>query len=420
MSNSTKRRNGDFFAALVDYRKYLIIIVLTISAAMLWNIKNLKIDPTFKSFFNQDSQRYLEYESFINEFGEDESILVGIKDEHGILRPEFLHALESITEELQEIESVEDVISITNLQVFDKRESGIGAYALIPKENGTFSIPSQDALEVNRKIFPSTNLLLSANLKTTGLVIRLAGDWRVNTPMSEILPAIVRTVEKNLPPGAEYRMVGTPVLRDSVLRYSFETGGVFFAVGILVCLSVSLYIFKSGRVALISSLVAGLGVLWAMGLMTALGIEINTGTSLAFGLYVFVTMATVIHIVTHYFEQHRLLGDRLEATRQALRLVGEPCLMCSLTTAIGFGSIMVSETPIMRQLGLTMCLGVLLSFFLAVSLTPALLIAIRPVQASVYDSMSQDWVSKLSGKVKPWFSSMARSVSSAQHCSWDA
>ena len=66
--------------------------------------------------------------------------------------------------------------------------------------------------------------------------------------------------------------------------------------------------------------------------------------------------------------------------------------MCSTTTAVGFGSIMVSTIPMVFQLGLIMSLGVMMSFILCVVLTPAFLISMKPLSPHSYEKMSGDWV----------------------------
>ena len=91
-----------------------------------------------------------------------------------------------------------------------------------------------------------------------------------------------------------------------------------------------------------------------------LGVPLNSTTSLSFGLVLVVSVATVIHIVSHYYEVSQHEHDRVQAVRKALAIVVRPCLMCSLTTAVAFATIMISTIPMVQQLGLVMSLGVLM------------------------------------------------------------
>ncbi len=96
----------------------------------------------------------------------------------------------------------------------------------------------------------------------------------------------------------------------------------------------------------------------------------------------------------------RLEEDRFKAVRRALAIVMRPCLMCSITTAVAFATIMVSTIPMVQELGLVMFLGVLTSFVLALILTPAFLLVLRPVDRRVHERMAEDWISRAFFRIK--------------------
>ena len=86
--------------------------------------------------------------------------------------------------------------------------------------------------------------------------------------------------------------------------------------------------------------------------------------------------------------------------RQALGVVLVPCLICSTTTAVGFGTTMVSSIPMVFQLGLIMSLGVMLSFVVAVLVTTALLTSMRPINPRSYERMASDFVAQMLARMK--------------------
>ena len=80
--------------------------------------------------------------------------------------------------------------------------------------------------------------------------------------------------------------------------------------------------------------------------------------------------------------------------RQALGVVLVPCLICSTTTAVGFGTTMVSSIPMVFQLGLVMSLGVMLSFVVSILVATALLTSMKPLKPNSYQRMAGDWVAR--------------------------
>jgi hypothetical protein len=145
-------------------------------------------------------------------------------------------------------------------------------------------------------------------------------------------------------------------------------------------------------VTILTLFVIGVSVVWIVGLMSLAGIPLNPTTGLSFGLVLAVSVAAMIHIVTHFNERYREVQDPVPAMEQALGTVARPCLMCALTTSTGFASIMVSTIPMVRQLGLIMALGVLLAYVLAVVSAPTLLIWTKPPTDTSYRRMSSDWL----------------------------
>lgn len=144
----------------------------------------------------------------------------------------------------------------------------------------------------------------------------------------------------------------------------------------------------------ITVVVIGLCVLWILGFMALLQIPINSTTALAFGLVLISSIEPVIHLVTHFNESLRSAGDRIAAAKKTLTLGAGPCLITSFTTSLGFSSLIVASLPMVQQLGIILSLGPLVAFVLSVILTPAFLIALKPMEPRVYASMSNDLLAR--------------------------
>ena len=366
---------------IVDRRRYLVAVIALMTAALAWFIPTLSLDPTLKPLFATNSPEGLRYQEYIDKFGRDDFILIAIRTGAGLRANESVSWLRKVTTELRGLDKVGEVVSLADVRVFEKRDGLFGSYPLLVREGSDIKMPNRQAIVGAKRAAPRLNMLLSSDFRTTGIVIRIKPQWSFDPSVAKLLQQVHEIVAAAIPTGSEFRMVGSPVLRQAFLRYNLEIGVRFALLSSLVCMLISLYIFRSLRVAVISMVVAALAVTWALGLMAAAGLQINTATSLSFGLVVVVTICSVTHIVVHFDDQLRLHPDRLQATRRALATVGGPCMMCALTTAAGFATTMVTSIPMIKQLGLIMSLGVILSFIIAIVLTPAILIW-APAKAS--------------------------------------
>jgi predicted RND superfamily exporter protein len=155
---------------------------------------------------------------------------------------------------------------------------------------------------------------------------------------------------------------------------------------------VAVYIFKSARVTAITNVILGVCVVWILGLMALLEIPLNSTTALAFGFVPITTIEIVIHMVVRYHIYHRSMPDKAGAVKQTVRWLARPSFICSATTAVGFGTLMVSSIPMVRQLGFIMSLGIMVSYALAFILTPAFLMYMKSLDRPEKTVSVPDWL----------------------------
>jgi predicted RND superfamily exporter protein len=79
-------------------------------------------------------------------------------------------------------------------------------------------------------------------------------------------------------------------------------------------------------------------------------------------------VAHSVHILSEFRARLAENGDRREAARETLRLVGTPCLLTSLTTAVGFLAMIVSPIKAIAHMAVYSAAGVFAAFALSVTL----------------------------------------------------
>jgi predicted RND superfamily exporter protein len=380
---------------LVDRRRLMVALAVTVTVVLAFFVPRLLTDPTLKSGLDTSAQAYQDYEHFLEIFGSEEFILITVKNTKQANDPEVLKSLEAITGQLEKLDKVIDVVSLSNLKVFRQKNGLFGSYNLVRKDGEKPELTDPSEVDKVREALPVFDFLLSRDTKTFGILVRLDDKWRFDLPVVEkVLHEINSIVASKLPAGSEYRVVGAPIIRLAIQKYNVQTAILFGILCLTIATLVSAYIFKSLRVTGITMVVMVMCVSWILAFMAIAKIPLNSTTGLSFGLVLIVSVAAVIRITTHFNERYSGVNDRPEAAKQALYVVLIPCFMCSTTTAVGFGSIMVSTIPMVFQLGLIMSLGVMMSFVLCVIMTPAFLTLMKPLSPRSYEKMSEDWVSK--------------------------
>jgi hypothetical protein len=381
---------------LVSHRRIVFIGVLGVTILIGLFAPSLNVDPSLESGIDTTSHEYVTYQAFERLFGSDQFILTVLRFPEHSDRGDNLNRISSLTRDFLSIPNVINVLSVSDLEVFRERNGMLGSYPIATADSGEMSLPDPEQLRRLRSSIPAMDMLISDDLRTYGILIRIADDCRLHPArIGIILNAIRSKLGNALPVGAEYRLVGGPVIIHAIQRYNIRTAWMFGLLSSLACTLVSLYIFKTFRATVVTLIVVGISVVWVIGLMSLSGIGLNSTTGLAFGLILIVSVAAVIHLVTHFNEAFQTARNKTEAIRHALAVAGRPCLMCALTTATGFASIMVSPVPMVRELGFIMSLGVLIAYALAVLTAPVLLSLMPAPSERMRRRMANDWLSVL-------------------------
>ena len=118
------------------------------------------------------------------------------------------------------------------------------------------------------------------------------------------------------------------------------------------------------RFLLANLLPVTLGCLWLLGACGGLGIPIGLLSVTAAPLVLGIGFDDGLHAL-HGEKHRRSLVD-------SVRHVGPAMVMTSATTCVGFGSLMLSRVPALRNGGAVVCMGVALSLVASLCLLPAL------------------------------------------------
>jgi predicted RND superfamily exporter protein len=107
----------------------------------------------------------------------------------------------------------------------------------------------------------------------------------------------------------------------------------------------------------------GLGCVWLLGLCGALGIPIGILAIAATPLVLGLGIDDGLHVL-HGERRHGSVAG-------AVRRVGPAITMTSLTTCVGFGALVLSGIPAVRNMGIVVSLGILSSLVATLLVLPA-------------------------------------------------
>ncbi len=397
---------------LLRYRHWFLVAIIVVTVLLAYFSRSLQVDNTLKGVHVPGSPECRCYEQFVQQFGDDEFLLVVLFNGSTVYDQSVLKSVDLISREIGKLHRVESVLSLATIKSIRDRNGLLTTAPLLTEFEGRFSLPQPGELSTILAAIPKSDLLLSPDLKTVGILAQIDGSERYDASMGDLIRNVRSLVDSRLPAGSSYTVTGQPVIRDAFLRYNLQTAIWLSLLGTLIGWLVSLYVYKSLRISLIPLVVSSLSLIWVTGLMGLLGIPVSTATSMAFGLIIVITTITVVHIVVHYADYCCQVPDGPAAVRYSLATIGKPALICTLTTSAGFASIAVSDLPMVQHLGLIMAMGVFITYVLAIIVAPSLLIFMTPPKA--YCVRTTDLITDLIAVVRRFIEVRHRS------CLWGA
>ncbi len=158
------------------------------------------------------------------------------------------------------------------------------------------------------------------------------------------------------------RELGPLVLRDGIVAV------VLSAAGVLLIL---FFTFRRVLLVVLTFVPLVVGIVVSVGLMAWFGIDFNLVSITMVPLILGIGIDNGIHVV------HRWLTHRGEDLVEVFRHTGRGIVTTSLTTIVGFGSLVFADYPGLISSGVLAILGVGATLVTAVTLLPALLVALH-------------------------------------------
>ncbi len=283
--------------------------------------------------------------------------------------PDGSKAIRAAVQAIEQLPQVSGVLWMDlapPLNIFGLREP------IFPKRNITQS--RLDAAKERAIRHPMVGgQLLSSDGKTMLLMVSL--EWLFVTKDTDCTDQLRDTAAAAAAkfPGAsiDFKVTGNVPIRLSRTVGAHEKELKYQAIGYSMATLIAFILFRGLSAVLIVSLAPIFGVFWTLGLFHFLGLSDNPFNSVIVPvLLCMVGFTDGVHMMVQ-IRRHRAAGmSPSDSARLAIREVGQACWLTSLTTAIGFGSLVLSHHEIVREFGYCCVIGVLMTFISVITLIP--------------------------------------------------
>jgi uncharacterized protein len=192
----------------------------------------------------------------------------------------------------------------------------------------------------------------------------------VSIPGSEV--AVTNEANPDYDANVEVNVIGFARLLGDVIKGLLGVFS-FFGLAFLITLGLLFWYTRSLRLTVTALVVALLPVLWLIGVLPLIGYGIDPMSILVPFLIFSIGVSHAVQMTNAWRQEVVAGADSVEAARAAFRRLFIPGSVALLTNALGFAVIMLIDIPIVHELGITACLGVLLMIVTNKMILPCIL-----------------------------------------------
>lgn len=380
----------------------MLVLVLGIGAAA--GGKNLYFRGDYKVFFEKEFPQLVAFEEMQRLFNKNDNVSIIVVPKEGtVFEPDMIAQIKELTDEAWQTPFSSRVDSITNYQHTWAEEDDLIVEDLILELDMIDDQSIERAKQVSTSEPNLVNRLVSADGKVAVVNITIQLPDQENNTLEVIE---VTEFAKNLSEQFSEKYKSADFYHTGVIlmNYSFATEGQKDMATLIplmfLAIIVMLAILLRSVIGMLSTLVVIILTIAAtMGVGGWLGYFLSTGTINVPIVVMTLAVADCVHLVASMQFAMRQGKSREEAVAFAMDLNLMPIFITSATTAIGFTTLMFSESPVLADFGELSAIGVMIAFALSVTILPALL-RVLPMKVTVapehHGGMEKlgDWVVK--------------------------
>ncbi len=350
------------------YRLPVLVFFGLYAALAVYGCFRLSFSFDFQQFFPQGDEDLEFFLEFIDEFeGDDNFLLVALEREPSVFDSTFLNQAQDFALAVRNVPGVEAAQSLTSFGYPIKTPFAITTIPAIHLDE-----PARYAADSARIMADERFVGNLINKRGTALVTVLKTPSLITLEQSRDLmrglDSLMATYDF-----PDHHYLGPAYFQKELVDVQIREVIVSAVVSGLLVTLVMFFLFRRPLGILVALVSIALGLLLFLGTLGLLGRELNAIAALYPVLMIIVGTSDVIHIMSKYIDELRKGLPKEQAIRISIKEIGLATLLTSLTTAVGFATLLTSRINPIRDFGINAALGVMIAYVTVILFTTALL-----------------------------------------------
>ncbi len=302
----------------------------------------------------------------------EDTIVVGVQNEAGVLNRETLARIARVTDAIINLKGVasRDVNSFTTITNVTAEAGTLKVGPLMP------GAPKADAeVEALRTALFGNPLLVDRVISKDGKTTAIYAPLEKGANGAVIAGNIREIVAKEKGP-ERYYVAGDPVARDTFGAEMFKLMGIFSPVaGMIMFIAIQL-MFRNLSLSFTMMGVAMAAIIISMGSLIGAGYPVHIMSSMA-PVFLMAIATDSIHIFNEFYFRYREKRNKLDAIRETMAAVSRPVRYTALATTAGFAVLLFMNIVPVQVFGGLIAFGTVVLRLFSFSLIPAILTFVK-------------------------------------------
>ncbi|ENE4762118.1 MMPL family transporter [Vibrio parahaemolyticus] len=375
----------------------LLVLLVTIFLIIVATIggKNLYFRGDYDIFFDGTNKQLLAFDEIQTTFAKTDNLAIVIAPEDGdIFTPQTLSLIQKITVDAWQVPYSSRVDSIANYQHTEASDDDLlvedllySEYELIPER-----ISKVKSIALSEPVLKSALVSEKGDVTVVNITVQLP-EMDKTAEVEEVVSSINAMIDRyqRAYPDVTFHKAGIIAMNHAFMTAAQDDSSTLVPT-MLVVILVFLTIMLRSILSVIATLIVIIGsVMATMGISGWAGMFLSTATVNVPTLIMTLAVADCVHVIATMRQSMKNGFTKAQSIECSIALNFVPILITSVTTAIGFLMMNMSDSPVLRDFGNLSALGVMVACFLSVTLLPALL-KLLPIHVKMETSQDQKHV----------------------------
>ena len=404
---------------IVEYpRSILVVLALVVGFFATW-VDDFQLDASSDSLLLEGDQDLRFYKGIKARYGDDEFLVVTYQPEKDLFAAETLSHLKKLRDELSNLDTIDSVVSILDVPLLKSPPKSLSD---LEEDVPNLLSPGTDKNLAKQELLTSKlyrNLVISSDGKTTAMLLNMVLDKELKSlieardvlrekRLAEALDtdeliqlkilseqireqrdvyrrqnvetiASIRSILDRYRVGVDIFLGGVPMIAVDMIDYIQSDIKVFGTSILLFLILALLFIFKRPRWMMISMLCCLVGLIVMTGFLGLVGWPVTVVSANFVALLLIFSLSITVHLTVHYRELNSLHPEQSQRWLVHQTLINKwvPCLYTTITTMVGFASLLIAGIRPVIDFGWMMLISMGAIFVMVFLLFPSLLVLLK-------------------------------------------